>query len=197
MKKIVTFVAALCFGVSGYAEAITCAEAVQQAMALGAGVTGTVDVTVHGFITFTDGVVSSKGGSPNQQTFWMADSQDGGKVFEGYWANLPEPYQTNATPLPVGTELNLTGKLQNYQDRIYEIANGTIEIINVPVVVIDTFDVTADEAVQEAIAMTVGDITTDMYRVSGKVKAISEAYAENTGVPGYNGRSSFTLETTV
>lgn len=194
MKKIVTFVAALCFVVSGYAEAISCAEAVQQTMAMQAGETGTVDVTVHGFITFTDGVVSSKGGSPNQQVFWMADSKNGGKVFQAYWANLPEPYQTNATALPVGTELNMTGKLMNYNGTTAEMKNGTIEVIDVPVVEIDTFDVTADEAIAEVTAWTVGDISQDMYRVTGKVKAITRAYETNTSIPGYNGRSSFTLE---
>jgi hypothetical protein len=191
MKKLFTVVAALCFVMSGFAEAITCAQALELAMQLPAGSTGTEDVTVHGFITSTDGVVSRK-----QQVFWMADTPDGGQVFEAYWANLPEPYASNNEALPVGTELNMTGKLMNYQDRIAEIKNGTLEIINVPVVVRDTFDVTADEAVLEASAWSVGEISTDIYRVSGKIKEVQEAYTENQDVPGFNGKSTFLLEVT-
>ena len=189
MKKIFLFCAAVVAAMTMNAEAITCAQAVEAAMQLPAGTTGTEEVTVHGFITFTNGTVSRK-----QQVFWMADSEDGGQVFQAYWANLPEPYATDGTPLPVGTELNMTGKLMNYNGTTAEMKNGNIELISVPQIDRDTFDVTADEALIEAMSWTVGDMSTDYYRVSGKVKAITKAYAENQDVPGYNGKSSFTLE---
>ena len=67
---------------------VTCAEAVQQANALADGGTSTETYAVTGYITQVIGEVSTKTGSP-QQSFWMADTKDGGKVFEGYWANLP------------------------------------------------------------------------------------------------------------
>lgn len=189
MKKTITIVAALCFVMSSYADVLTCAQAYEAAMALDAGQTGTEDVTVHGFITFTNGTVSRK-----QQVFWMADDPEGGNVFQAYWANLPEPYATDGTPLPVGTELNMTGKLMNYNGTTAEMKNGTIELINVPVLNRDTIDLTADEAIEEASVWSVGDISTDYYNVSGKVKEITTAYTENQDVPGYNGKSSFTLE---
>lgn len=191
MKKIITVVAAICVAMSSFAGAITCAQAVEEAMKLPAGTESTESYTVHGFITFTNGTVSRK-----QQVFWMADTEDGGQVFQAYWANLPEPYATDGNPLPVGTELNMTGKLMNYNDVTAEMKNGTIELIYVPVVIRDTIDVTVEEAIAEATAWSVGDISTDYYRVPGKVKAITRAYEENKDVPGYNGKSTFTLETT-
>ncbi len=190
MKKIITIVAAICFAMSSFAETITCAKAVEIAMALDPGATTTDEYTVHGFITSTNGTVSRK-----QQVFWMADTQDGGQVFQAYWANLPEPYATDANPLPVGTELNLTGKLLNYNGTTAEIKNGAIKLINVPVVKYDTIDVTVEDAITVATTWNVGDISTDRYRVLGKVKAITRAYEENKDVPGYKGKSSFTLVT--
>ena len=96
MKKIITVVAAICVAMSSFADAITCAKAVEEAMKLPAGTESTESYTVHGFITFTNGTVSRK-----QQVFWMADTEDGGQVFQAYWANLPEPYATDGNPLPV------------------------------------------------------------------------------------------------
>lgn len=190
MKKIFLFCAALVAAMSINADVLTCAEAVEEAMKLNPGATGTEDVTVHGFITFTNGTVSRK-----QQVFWMADTEDGGQVFQAFWANLPEPYATDGTPLPVGTELNLTGKLMNYNGTTAEIKNGDVELIKVPEVHRDTFDVTADEVLEEVLlSWKIGDISADYYNVSGKVKAITSAYTENQDVPGYNGKSSFTLE---
>lgn len=190
MKKIFLFCAAIVAAMSVNADVLTCAEAYEEAMKLDAGATGTETVTVHGFITFTNGTVSRK-----QQVFWMADTEDGGQVFQAYWANLPEPYATDGTPLPVGTELNLTGKLMNYNGTTAEIKNGDVELIKVPEVHRDTFDVTADEVLTEVLlSWKIGDISADYYNVSGKVKAITSAYAENQDVPGYNGKSSFTLE---
>ena len=199
MKKIITVVAAICVAMSSFADAISCAKAVELTNKLEDNATSTEEYTVHGFITYTDGVVSSYNGSPNQQVFWMADEAGEDKVFEAYWANLPEPYQTNAEPLPVGTELNITGKLTKYvknENVTPEMKNGTITIIKVPTIDRDTFDVTADEAIAEATTWSVGDISTDYYRVAGKIKAIVEPYEANTGVPGFNGRSTFTLEVT-
>ena len=68
---------------------ITCAQAVQLTNELADGGTSTETYTITGYITEVVGAVSTKTGAP-QQTFWMADTKDGGKVFEAYFANLPE-----------------------------------------------------------------------------------------------------------
>ena len=64
---------------------VTCAQAVELTNALADGATSTETYTVTGYITEVVGTVSR-----NQQTFWMADTKDGGRVFEAYWADLPE-----------------------------------------------------------------------------------------------------------
>jgi len=53
-------------------------------------------------------VVSSV--SRNQQIFWMADTKDGGRVFEAYWANLPE----GVAEFTVGMKVTITGQLMKY-----------------------------------------------------------------------------------
>lgn len=100
-------------------ESISCAKAAELAMALEDKATSEETYTVTGYITETNGTVSQ-----NQQVFWMADTKDGGKVFEGYWANIPAPY----TALPVGTKIQMTGKLMRYGSTP-EMKNGTVVVL--------------------------------------------------------------------
>ena len=95
---------------------ISCAEAVQIASSLDHNKPTTNIYTVTGFVTETDGKVSK-----GQQIFWMADTQDGGKVFECYWGNVPEV-------VVVGDEVAVTGNLLRYNST-YEIKDGTVEIL--------------------------------------------------------------------
>ena len=87
--------------------------------------TSTETYTVSGYITEVVGNVSK-----NQQTFWMADTKDGGRVFEAYWANLPE----GVTAFKVGTKVKITGKLLKYVNTstgvvIPEIKNADVVIL--------------------------------------------------------------------
>lgn len=93
---------------------ITCAEAVEKANALADGATSTETYTVTGYITDVMGDVTN-----NQQTFWMADTKDGGKVFQAYCANLPE----GVTEFVKGSEVKITGNLMKY-------INGKVITIN-------------------------------------------------------------------
>ncbi|MBQ9293447.1 MAG: hypothetical protein IJ219_00780, partial [Bacteroidaceae bacterium] len=74
---------------------VTCAQAVELANALADGATSSETYTITGYITQVVGDPNR-----NQQTFWMADTKDGGKVFEAYYANLPE----GVTAFTVGTK---------------------------------------------------------------------------------------------
>ena len=109
---------------------VTCAEAVQLTNAMADGGTSTETYTVTGYITDTDGVVSTKTG-PRQQIFWMADDPQGGKLFEAYWANVPD----GVKKFTVGMKVTITGKLKKYIDTknnnavICEIQNGTVVIL--------------------------------------------------------------------
>jgi len=103
---------------------LSCAKAVEKTTALEDNTTAEGISSVVGYITSTDGKISR-----NQQVFWMADEVDGGKVFEAYWANIPDP----TTPLEVGQKVIITGNLQKYVKN----SNVTCEIKNPSVTVID------------------------------------------------------------
>lgn len=104
---------------------LNCAKAVEKTTALADNTITEEDYSVVGYITNTDGKISK-----DQQVFWMADEVDGGKVFEAYWANIPDP----TTPLVVGQKVIITGKLQKYVNKSGAV---TCEIKNPSVAVID------------------------------------------------------------
>lgn len=67
---------------------LTCSDAAYYASLLNHNKSTAETYTIYGYITETDGIVSR-----NQQIFWMADTQHGGKVFEIYWGNVSEQLQ--------------------------------------------------------------------------------------------------------
>ena len=102
---------------------VTCAEAVTATNNLADNATSTETYAVTGYITTVVGNVSN-----NQQTFWMADTKDGGKVFEAYWANLP----SGVSAFTVGMKVKITGNLIKYVkngDVTPEIKNATVEVL--------------------------------------------------------------------
>ncbi len=100
-------------------EEISCAKAVELCNALADKAESADTYTVVGYITDTDGKISR-----DQQVFWMADTKDGGKVFEAYWANIPDPTKA----LPVGTKVKMTGKLMRYGSTA-EMKNGNVVVL--------------------------------------------------------------------
>lgn len=104
---------------AGNATEITCAKAVEICNALEDKAETTELYTITGYITDTDGKISR-----DQQVFWMADTKDGGKVFEAYWANIPDPTKA----LPVGTKVKMTGKLMRY-GTTPEMKNGNVVVL--------------------------------------------------------------------
>jgi hypothetical protein len=106
---------------------VSCAEAVALTNALADGGTSTDTYSVTGYITEVIGNVSR-----NQQSFWMADTKDGGKVFEAYWANLP----SGVSAFTVGMKVKITGQLMKY------VKDGAVtpEIKNADVVILEEGD---------------------------------------------------------
>ena len=100
-------------------DMLTCAEAAQIAAA--EGYKGTTEVTVYGYVT---GLINDKvdNNGNQKQSFWMADTENGGKQFEAYWAFVPEKFA-------VGDYVSVTGILQNYNGTI-EIADGQAALLN-------------------------------------------------------------------
>ena len=152
---------------------VTCAQAVELTNALENGATSTETYTVTGYITEVIGSVSR-----NQQTFWMADKKDGGRVFEAYYANLPE----GVTEFVAGTKVKITGQLLKYVNSTSgqvtpEIKNATVVILpddgggdggETPPVG-DVINVTCAEAAQLVDGLSNGGTSTETYAVTGYI----------------------------
>ena len=150
---------------------VTCAQAVQLTNALADNGISTETYTVTGYITEVVGNVSK-----NQQTFWMADTKDGGRIFEAYYANLPE----GVSEFTAGKKVKITGKLLKYIDTknnnavICEIKNATVVILpddgdDTPV---EGMEVTCAEAVQLTNALADNGISTETYAVTGYITEV-------------------------
>lgn len=90
--------------------AITCQEAREKALALAQGSQSSAEYVVVGYVTSLNGSYSTQYKS---QTFWVADTPNGGNVFYAYQCY-------NDAPVVKGDKVSLTGKLLNY--------NGTPEM---------------------------------------------------------------------
>lgn len=95
---------------------ISCTEAVKIASELSHNTPTDETYTVIGYVTDTDGKISK-----NQQIFWMADTKNGGKVFESYWGNVSEA-------MKVGDKVSVTGHLMRYNSTS-EIKNGSVVLL--------------------------------------------------------------------
>jgi hypothetical protein len=95
---------------------ISCEQASQIASRLDHNTPTTETYNVIGYVTETDGIVSK-----GQQIFWMADTENGGKVFESYWCNVPEQ-------IKVGDYVSVKGNILRY-NATYEIKHGDVILI--------------------------------------------------------------------
>ena len=156
---------------------VTCAQAVELTNALADGATSTETYTITGYITEVVGNVSK-----NQQTFWMADEKDGGKVFEAYWADLPE----GVTAFVKGAKVKITGHLIKY------VKDGVVtpEIKNAKVVILEAGDgggggteegtaVTCAQAVELTNALADGATSTETYTITGYITEVVGSVSRN------------------
>lgn len=162
-------------GGSSTAIEVTCAKAVELTNALGDGETSTETYSVTGYITEVVGAVSK-----NQQTFWMADTKDGGRVFEAYWANLPE----GVSEFKAGSKVKITGNLTKY------VNNGkvTAEIKNANVVILEQggggdtpsgTEINCAKAVELTNALDDNTTSTETYTVSGYITEVIGNVSKN------------------
>lgn len=104
--------------------AVTCAEAANIALKLYAASTPTREVyKVTGYITEILGEVSR-----NQQSFWMADTEEGGQVFQAYWANLPK----GVSEFKKGMKIEMVGNIMKFGTKpvVAEMKNGNVTILD-------------------------------------------------------------------
>ncbi len=154
---------------------VTCAEAAELTNALEDGATSAEVYSVTGYITEVVGNVSK-----NQQTFWMADEKGGGKVFEAYWANLPE----GVTEFKAGMKVKITGNLMKYvkDGKVTpEIKNATVEILedggDTPTP--EGIEVTCAEAVNLTNALEDGATSAEVYTVTGYITEVIGSVSRN------------------
>ena len=163
---------------------VTCAQAVDLTNALEDGATSSEVYTVTGYITEVLGAVSTKTGTP-QQSFWMADTKDGGKVFEAYYANVP----TGVSEFKAGMKVKITGNLMKYvkDGKVTpEIKNATVEILedgggDTPTPT--GTDVTCAQAVDLTNALEDGATSAETYSVTGYITEVLGAVSTKTGTP--------------
>lgn len=158
-------------GAPGTTDAIeaTCAEAAIACNALADGATSTETYCVTGYITdvYTN---ISKG----QQSFWMDDTKDGGKVLQAYWANLPE----GVAAFTKGSKVKITGNLLKY----VKDGNVTVEIKNANVEILEAGDNTPTPIPGEA----KGDGTeTSPYNVAATLAYTNNLAADTNSDPVY------------
>ena len=159
---------------------VTCAQATELANALDDGATSTETYTVTGYITQVVGDPNR-----NQQTFWMADTKDGGKVFEAYYANLPE----GVTAFTVGTKVKITGKLMKYVNSntgvvTPEMKNAIVEVLSDDGgggggTADEGTPVTCAQATELANALDDGATSTETYTVTGYITEVIGSVSRN------------------
>ena len=103
---------------------ITCAKAVELCTALADGASSTETYAITGYITDVYAKINN-----GQQSFWMSDNNDGQKVVQAYWANLPEGVEK----FTAGSKVKITGKLLKYVKTdgtvVTEVKNADVEIL--------------------------------------------------------------------
>ena len=155
---------------------VTCAQAVELTNALADGGTSSETYTVTGYITEVVGNVSR-----NQQTFWMADTKNGGKVFEAYWANLPE----GVSEFKTGMKVKITGNLMKYvkDGKVTpEIKNANVEILENSEGGEDTpsgTEITCAKAVELTNALADGATSSETYTVTGYITEVVGSVSRN------------------
>ena len=149
------------------ATKVTCAKAVELCNALADNASSAETYAVTGYITDVFGEPSR-----NQQSFWIADTKDGGKVFNAFYANLPEGVEK----FVVGSKVTITGKLLKYVK-----ADGTVtpEIKNADVTIhevgggdepgTEATKVTCAKAVELCNALTANASSAETYAVTGYI----------------------------
>ena len=145
---------------------ITCAQAVELCAALADNASSAETYAITGYITDVFAEVSK-----GQQSFWLSDNNDGQKMVQAYWANLPEGVEK----FVAGSKVKITGKLIKYvktegAEPITEIKNADVEILEAGT---DTPNPPAGEVQHITIAEFLSKADTQTtYELTGIVKNI-------------------------
>lgn len=150
------------------ATKVTCAKAVELCNALADNAYSVETYAVTGYITEVNGEPSR-----NQQIFWMADTKDGGKVFNAFYANLPEGVER----FVVGSKVTVTGKLFKFVKEGTTTVTPEMKNADVTIIEVGGGTVTPDQPVEGTPAGT--GVESDPYNVAGALAYIQTLSAED------------------
>ena len=152
-------------------EIITCAQA-KSVMPGTADSETTQEYVVVGYVTKIE-----RNPSPShvdskimQQWFYLDDQKGGALTVECYWCDLPDMYKEG---LNIGDKVAVKGKITNYNGKP-EIKNGVVTMLERAIVSFETYEVSVCEAVEAGLALENGEVTNDIYRVSGRIRGVDQ-----------------------
>lgn len=145
---------------------ITCAKAIELCNALEDGASSTETYSITGYITDVYATVNN-----GQQSFWMSDNNDGQKMVQAYWANLPEGIDA----FTKGSKVKIVGKLLKYVNKSGEVVT---EIKNADVDILENGSSNPDTPSGDIKHITIAEFlskadTENAYELTGIVKNIS------------------------
>ena len=150
----------------GEAIDITCAKAVELCAALADNASSSETYAITGYITDVFATVSN-----NQQSFWMSDNNDGQKVVQAYWANLPEGVEK----FVAGSKVKITGKLIKYVKTdgtvITEVKNADVEILEAGTdePSTDVTEITCAKAIELCAGLADNASSAETYAITGYI----------------------------
>ena len=112
----------------------------------------------------------------------MADTKDGGKVFEAYWANLPD----GVSEFKAGMKVKITGNLTKYVNS--NTGNVTAEMKNPEVEILEDgggggsssgTEINCTKAVELTNALADGGTSSEVYSVTGYITEIVSNVSKN------------------
>ena len=151
---------------------VTCAKAVELCAALEDNASSAETYAITGYITDVFATVNN-----NQQSFWLSDNNDGQKMVQAYWANLPEGVEK----FVAGSKVKITGKLLKYVKNdgtvITEVKNADVEILEAGTDQPggEAIDITCAKAVELCAALADNASSAETYAITGY---ITDVFAE-------------------
>ncbi|MCI7748072.1 MAG: hypothetical protein MSK32_06445 [Paraprevotella sp.] len=151
---------------------ITCAQAIELCTALADNASSAETYAITGYITDVFDKISE-----GQQSFWLSDNNDGQKMVQAYWANLPEGVEK----FVAGSKVKITGKLLKYVKTdgtvIIEVKNADVEILEAGTdePSTDVTEITCAKAIELCAALADNASSTETYAITGY---ITDVFAE-------------------
>ena len=145
---------------------VTCAKAVELCAALEDNASSAETYAIIGYITDVFATVNN-----NQQSFWLSDNNDGQKMVQAYWANLPEGVEK----FVAGSKVKITGKLLKYVKNdgtvIIEVKNADVEILDAGTdePSTDVTEITCAKAIELCAALADNASSAETYAITGYI----------------------------